>query len=275
MSETTEHDAFLVELQEMLAKAAPAGKKVEAAHELAEAKPAAEQPSQAAVAQANPIPATQAAPLSQPVVSSVPSPEPMPPAAARTVDHEPVKLEGSDALDGVLVFNEGDEPIQKDVVRVPGKQKTAAAVKMKLVASVMVLLAAGYLMIPSDLVPQEAAQAPAETPVLAGEQTEVAQEFTPPGDASHAAAASPAGEPVSVGIDLSARGESPQSQDDLVTEMARDVQVIPEAEQSCAAGALSNSERRVCSTAGHVRFFACTQGTGRIWDVRVAGCEVI
>lgn len=265
MSDTAERDAFLKELQELVAKDAPVGRSAETAPDRAEAT----------LASSDPAPVVPT-PLSQPDESNGPVPEAVQPVAqAPSVNLEPVKLEGSDALDGVLVFNEGDEPVRMASVRTPARQKATTAVKMRLVASVMVLLAAGYLMIPSDLVPEAVAQSPAALSVAASEQGEVAQERTATVAVDHSAATAPAADPISVGIDLSAMVDSPQSQADLVAEMQRDTQVIPEAEQSCASGALSNSDRRVCNTAGHVRFFACTNDAGRIWDVHVAGCEVI
>lgn len=199
---------------------------------------------------------------------------------------EPIEIKASDALNGVLDFGaeEGDVPAGSEENSVKATNKTrGSGVKLKLAVSVIVLLGAGYLMLPAEKSADLRAQGSSQTPhavAAAGAATSpaVAQEVRSTTQAGSALAvptapAAPAAQVM--GLDLSVMGESPQSQESLVAEIARDVQAIPEAERTCSSGQLSNGERAVCNKTGHIKFFQCTGGTGRIWDVRLPGCDVI
>ena len=278
MSEAKSHDAFLAELQGLIAEdevavEVPQAPKIEAR-------------------QVQPAPMVSPTPSSQPEISSAPAPAPAPeatvtPAAkqkAVPVDGE-VKLEAADALVGALDFSDAEqgaiEPVKKPVAQ---QKQGSATDKLKAVAGLLVLVVAGYLLVPGGGVgvdveaaveaePQQAAQAQVQTPV-----PEPVASAAPAGDVTpQVAATAPADAPattVGLSLDMSAMTDSPQSQPSLVAEIERDTKVLPEAEKSCSSGALSTYDRRVCSVTGHIRFFQCTQNTGRIWDVRLPGCDI-
>ena len=274
MSEAKSHDAFLAELQGLIA----------------EDDVATEVPQEPKVQahKAQPAPKVSPTPSSQPEVapasSSAPA-APVTPAAkpkAVPVDGE-VKLEAADALAGALVFSESErgeiEPVEKPVTK---QKRGSAADKVKTAAGLLVLVAAGYLLMPGaggvadvEAEPQQAAQVPVQVPA----QTPAPVASTAPAGvvAPQVAAPAPvdaAATSVGLSLDLSAMADSPQSQAALVAEIARDTKVLPESEKSCSSGELSTYDRRVCGAAGHIRFFQCTQNTGRIWDVRLPGCDI-
>lgn len=278
MSEAQSHDAFLAELQGLIADD-------DVATEVPQEPQAQARQAQTA-AKESPPPSSQ--PESPPASTSAPEATVAPATKQKAVPVVgEVKLEAADALAGSLVFNESErgeiEPVEKPVTK---HKRGSATDKVKTVAGLLVLAAAGYLVLPGPVVgavdqaqPQQAAQVPAQTPAEAPAQAPLPVTSTAPaGDvAPQGAAAAPAETPVtSVGLslDLSAMGDSPQSQRALVAEIQRDSKVLPDSEKSCSSGELSTYDRRVCSAAGHIRFFQCTHNTGRIWDVRLPGCDI-
>ena len=223
-------------------------------------------------------PASAPNPSSQPVESTQPDAT----SLEQVQEVEPIELKGSDALNGVLDFgganddpSQGEQPIGKGT-----KTGRSSGVKRKLVVSAIVLLGAAYLMLPAEMPGNGAAQrlakvpAPAAVAVPKAANEAQTQPLSVAAEAAQSDAPAPA-VPQVTGLDISVMGESPQSQESLVAEIARDRQAIPEAERTCASGYLSNGERSVCNKTGHIKFIQCTSGTGRIWDVRLPGCEVI
>lgn len=279
MSEAKSHDAFLAELQGLIAE-----------DDVATEVPQ-EPKARAQARQAKPNAKKITPPSSQPEVPTASTSAPETTVAQATKKKAApvvgeVKLEAADALAGSLVFNESErgeiEPVEKPAT----KQRGSATDKVKTVAGLLVLAVAGYLLVPGPGVgevdqaePHQAAELPAQTPAAAPAQASLPVTGTAPASdvAPQVAAAAPNESSVtSVGLslDLSAMGESPQSQPALVAELQRDSKVLPESEKSCSSGELSTYDRRVCSAAGHIRFFQCTQNTGRIWDVRLPGCDI-
>lgn len=74
------------------------------------------------------------------------------------------------------------------------------------------------------------------------------------------------------GIEMHGNMNSPDEQSRLASEMMRETQAIPLAEQVCSNGGITAFDQMRCTQVGQVKYFMCA-ADGRRWDVRKPGCE--